>query len=91
MKNPWGARSVDKLARSFEVLMSLEQRWLPSRAMFTNTCSRTVLASPERAEQPSVIGNLIEQSLLLARKTWPMLVGIREPVRGPVKGKRNQS
>ena len=57
-----------------------------SRATRASACARST-----QAEQPSVIGNLIEQSLLLARKTWPMLAGVREPVRGPVKGKRNQS
>ena len=50
--------------------------------------SRTALCDREfnRAEPAAR-----SQNLLLARKTWPMLAGVRGPVRGPVKGKRNQS
>jgi hypothetical protein len=44
------------------------QIWLPSRAVLANTCSRTVLASPEQPSQPFVTGNLAEQSLLLTRE-----------------------
>ena len=63
----------------------------PNKAKSFSSSRASACARSTQAEQPSVIGNLIEQSLLLARKTWPMLAGVREPVRGPVKGKRNQS
>ena len=45
-----------------------------SRASQASACARSA-----QAEQPSVIGNLVEQSLLLARKTRLMLAGVREP------------
>ena len=44
------------------------QIWLPSRAVFANTCSRTVLASPERAEQSQKFLERAEPVLMLARR-----------------------
>ena len=45
-----------------------DQIWLPSRAVFANTCSRTVLASPERAEQSQKFLERAEPVLELARR-----------------------
>ena len=44
-----------------------------SQASRVSACARST-----QAEQPSVIGNLVEQSRLLARKTRLMLAGVRE-------------
>ena len=56
------------------------QIWLPSRMepKVPRASQASACACSAQAKQPSVIGNLVEQSLLLAHKIQLMLADVRE-------------